>query len=120
MQCDEVTFSCERAHFHKLDTILSARPREHPNNDAGLDVSPAVRTYLGLSGTDCCDRRFVEARSVPPGPWRQLHQEPCKRISEEAVKETTKQMAELQERYPDAFIHDRGRYRNLECIGRVY
>src|ERR1700739_4024717 len=42
----------------------SARPREHPNNDAGLDVSPAVRTYLGLNGTDCCDLRFVEARSV--------------------------------------------------------
>jgi hypothetical protein len=36
----------------------------------------------------------------------QLHQEPCKRISEEAAKETTKQMPELQERYPDAFIHD--------------
>ena len=32
--------------------------------------------------------------------------EPCKRISEEAAKETTKQMAELRERYPDAFIHD--------------
>ena len=31
---------------------------------------------------------------------------PCKRISGEAANETTKQMAELQERYPDAFIHD--------------
>jgi hypothetical protein len=48
----------------------STRPREHRNNDAGLDVSPAVRTYLGLNGTDFCDWRFVEARLVPPGPWR--------------------------------------------------
>jgi hypothetical protein len=27
-------------------------------------------------------------------------------ISEEVANETTKQMAELQETYPDAFIHD--------------
>jgi hypothetical protein len=32
--------------------------------------------------------------------------EPYKTISEETAKETTKQMAELGERYPDAFIHD--------------
>jgi hypothetical protein len=36
----------------------------------------------------------------------QLHEQPCKRISEEAAKETTKQMAELQKRYRDAFIYD--------------
>ena len=43
------------------------RPRPNRNNDAGLDVSPAVREYLGLNGLDVCDWRFVT--SAPPGPW---------------------------------------------------
>jgi hypothetical protein len=48
----------------------SARPLPHPNNDAGLDVSPAVRDYLALHGLDSCDWRFVDANAVPPGPWK--------------------------------------------------
>jgi hypothetical protein len=36
---------------------------------AGLDVSPAVRDYLGLDSTDTTDWRFCEAREVRPGPW---------------------------------------------------
>jgi hypothetical protein len=48
------------------------RPRPNRNGNAGLEVSPAVRDYLGLNTLDCCDWRFVEARSVPPGPWRAL------------------------------------------------
>jgi hypothetical protein len=48
------------------------RPRPNGNGDAGLDVSPAVRDYLELNALDCCDWRFVEARAVPPGPWRAL------------------------------------------------
>lgn len=36
---------------------------------AGLDVSPAVKTYLGLEATSVCDWRFVDAEEVPPGPW---------------------------------------------------
>jgi hypothetical protein len=45
------------------------RPRPNLNQGAGLDVSPAVRDYLGLSGKDVTDWKFVEARDVPPGPW---------------------------------------------------
>ena len=40
------------------------------NHGAGLDVSPAVRDYLGLSPTDVTDWQFVEVRDVPSGPWR--------------------------------------------------
>jgi hypothetical protein len=47
----------------------SDRPMPNANHGAGLDVSPAVRDYLGLSGDDVTDWRFVEAREVPPGPW---------------------------------------------------
>jgi hypothetical protein len=45
------------------------RPRPNRNQDAGLDVSPAVRDYLGLAGLDQCDWKFVDLRSVPAGPW---------------------------------------------------
>ncbi len=45
--------------------------KERPNtyNKAGLDVSPAVKTFLGLVGLDMCDWRFVEAWEVREGPW---------------------------------------------------
>lgn len=45
------------------------RPRPNLNQGAGLDVSPAVRDYLGLANKDVCDWRFVEASEVPSGPW---------------------------------------------------
>jgi hypothetical protein len=45
------------------------RPKANPNQNAGLDVSPAVRDYLGLGDMDVCDWKFVESREVPPGPW---------------------------------------------------
>jgi hypothetical protein len=46
------------------------RPRPNANHGAGLNVSPAVRDYLGLSSTDITDWQFVEIRNIPPGPWR--------------------------------------------------
>jgi hypothetical protein len=46
------------------------RPRPNLNQGAGLDVSPAVRDYLGLGNKDLCDWKFVEFREVPAaGPW---------------------------------------------------
>ncbi len=45
------------------------RPKPNNNKDAGLDVSPAVRDFLGLSGLDKTDWRFVDFDEVPPGPW---------------------------------------------------
>jgi len=45
------------------------RPRPNLNQGAGLDVSPAVRDYLGLESTDVTDWKFVDARDVPNGPW---------------------------------------------------
>jgi hypothetical protein len=45
------------------------RPKPNLNKGAGLDVSPAVRDYLGLNETDVTDWRFVEFSEVPRGPW---------------------------------------------------
>jgi hypothetical protein len=46
------------------------RPKPNANFGAGLDVSPAVRDFLGLQSTDVTDWQFVEMNDVPPGPWR--------------------------------------------------
>ena len=48
------------------------RPKPNLNKGAGLDVSPAVRDYLGLKQTDVTDWRFVEFSEVPRGPWSSL------------------------------------------------
>jgi hypothetical protein len=48
------------------------RPKPNLNKGAGLDVSPAVRDYLGLQPTDVTDWRFVDFHEVPRGPWAQL------------------------------------------------
>ncbi len=50
------------------------RPRSARANNAGLDVSPAIRDCLRFPGLND-DRtkvswQFVEASAVPPGPWR--------------------------------------------------
>jgi hypothetical protein len=47
----------------------SERPRPNRNHDAGLDVSPAVRDYLGISEIDFCDWKFVNVYELPDGPW---------------------------------------------------
>jgi hypothetical protein len=48
------------------------RPKPNLNKGAGLDVSPAVRDYLGLKATDATDWRFVDFSEVPRGPWSKL------------------------------------------------
>jgi hypothetical protein len=45
------------------------RPKPNLNKGAGLDVSPAVRDFLGLTETDVTDWKFVEFSEVPRGPW---------------------------------------------------
>ncbi|MDQ3118306.1 MAG: hypothetical protein M3Q89_01845 [Verrucomicrobiota bacterium] len=45
------------------------RPKPNLNRGAGLDVSPAVRDFLGMQDTDVTDWKFVEFKDVPPGPW---------------------------------------------------
>ena len=46
------------------------RPKPNLNRGAGLDISPAVRDYLGMGTNDLCDWKFVESASVPDGPWK--------------------------------------------------
>jgi len=48
------------------------RPKPNLNKGAGLDVSPAVRDYLGINETDVTDWKFVDFSEVPHGPWSKL------------------------------------------------
>jgi hypothetical protein len=48
------------------------RPKPNLNKGAGLDVSPAVRDFLGLGDTDVTDWRFVDFAEIPHGPWGQF------------------------------------------------
>jgi hypothetical protein len=57
----------------------SSAPQSRQANNAGLDVSPALRDDLNFGGTSASDRlnndenkvswRFVDASQVPSGPW---------------------------------------------------
>ncbi len=65
----------------KAYVLGGARPRAEQEAKAGLDLSPAVRDYLGLTGKDPVDWRFVRRGEVPEGPWRAVITGPGHRTS---------------------------------------
>ena len=71
------------------------RPKPNLNKGAGLDVSPAVRDYLGLNGTDLTDWRFVEFNEVSRGPWSTLGENNTFVISD---RKTGRELAEASKR----------------------
>lgn len=50
----------------------TAQPQNTLNENAGIDVSPAVNDYLGLNGMDAVNWQFVPATEVPDGPWKDI------------------------------------------------
>ena len=52
--------------------VFGSSPPSNPVNGVGLDVSPAVRDYLGLKDVDYVDWQFVDEDEVPPGPWKEV------------------------------------------------
>ncbi|WP_300368756.1 endo alpha-1,4 polygalactosaminidase [Hydrogenimonas sp.] len=52
--------------------FADALPLNTLNDRAGIDVSPAVRDYLGLQDIDKVDWRFVDDGAVPNGPWKTI------------------------------------------------
>lgn len=45
-------------------------PNTQENGGAGIDLSPAIRDYLGLKSGQKVHWRFVESAQVPQGPWK--------------------------------------------------
>ena len=62
--------------MHYVFSRTNARPASSEAQNAGMDVSPAIRDCLAFSGLNNADNklswRFVEAAAVPPGPWRRV------------------------------------------------
>ena len=52
-------------------------PRPNRNQAAGIDLSPAVRDFLGLRSGETVEWRFVGERQVPQGPWYDWSGEPA-------------------------------------------
>ena len=80
---------------HYQYVFQSERPKPNLNRGAGLDVSPAVRDYLGLQPTDVTDWQFVEVRDVLPGPWRNYGENnnfviARRQLERQLAKQTTK------------------------------
>lgn len=50
----------------------TSAPKSKTNKHAGLDVSPAVRDFLGLKDVDTTDWVFVDEKDVPDGPWKRV------------------------------------------------
>jgi hypothetical protein len=47
-------------------------PLNRINDRAGIDVSPAVRDYLGLEDIDEVDWQFISEKDVPDGDWKKI------------------------------------------------
>lgn len=76
------------------------RPKPNLNKGAGLDVSPAVRDYLGLNETDVTDWQFVDFKDVPRGPWSNLGENNTFVIADREEAARTAQAKRSTEREP--------------------
>ncbi len=47
------------------------RPKNSQNGGAGIDVSPAVRDYLGMKSSGKVHWRFIDFANIPRGAWSQ-------------------------------------------------
>lgn len=90
----------------------NARPKNTSNKGAGLDISPAVRDYLGMSSSGKCSWRFVDVSEVPPGPWRSLgaNNNFVRAQQQQKVQDATSVAARLQElkRMRDEYFKQNG------------
>ncbi len=41
-------------------------------NRVGIDLSPAIRTCLGMKTNDFVDWQFIDDKDVPDGPWKEI------------------------------------------------
>jgi len=75
-------------------------PRNQSNQAAGIDISPAVRDYLGLASGQKVHWRFVEASQVPYGPWKKYGQDG---VADPALEAQRKYMEALRKQRDEQF-----------------
>lgn len=78
-------------------------PKNRRNGGAGIDISPAIRDYLGLQSGEKCHWRFVDAAQVPPGPWKKYGVAPAPRAADgtdlEAKRRYIQQLRRLRDEH---------------------
>ena len=88
----------------------SSRPKTPHNNKAGIDLSPAVRDFLGITGSDNkCDWRFAEVHEIPYGPWRKFGTNNPFVNARTASSKTSKKEIEILKRAREAWLRRSGR-----------
>jgi hypothetical protein len=89
-------------------------PINQSNGGAGIDVSPAVRDYLGLRSNGRVNWRFVDPAEVADGPWRWYGH--AKQVASVAASQKAALAARLEElrRMRDEYFRQNGNdsYRN--------
>lgn len=86
----------------------NARPSNGKNNGAGLDISPAVRDYLGIRSGGRCDWRFVDVGEIPDGPWRWYGKNNHFQQSQNAEKQLLAARLEELRRMRDEYFRKNG------------
>ena len=82
-----------------------SRPKTKSNNNAGIDLSPAVRDYLGITGSDnSCDWRFAEVSEIPYGPWRKFGKDNPFASMPRYVDKTKRNEIEILKRAREAWL----------------
>jgi hypothetical protein len=89
------------------------RPKNRANRDAAIDISPAVRDYLGLRSGQECHWRFVEASQVPHGPWKKYGRESSNANRASEDREAKRRYLEYLRRLRDE------QYRNKTKVNRT-
>ena len=84
-----------------------SRPLNQNNNGAGLDVSPAVRDYLGLRSGGLCHWRFAELHEVQPGPWKKFGDNNHFVVTQEREREIERAELERLRRMRDEYLRNR-------------
>jgi hypothetical protein len=51
---------------------MATAPKNTDGEGAGIDLSPAMSTCLGVDGSDAVTWRHVNADAVPAGPWKDI------------------------------------------------
>ncbi len=81
----------------------SKPPKTTQNGCAGIDLSPAIRDYLGVKSGEKVHWRFVEAAQVPFGPWKKYGQE-LPAASDPSLAAQQRQMENLRRMRDEQFL----------------
>lgn len=91
-------------------------PKATQNNSAGIDLSPAVRDFLGMRSHQKVHWRFVEENQVPQGPWLRYGPQPspnsaaARMMEAAAAAPQVRPTGPIQRPGPDADIETQRQY----------